>query len=116
MFGLILTPIKETKTTFPYAEKLIEARELIRQGWCKYNHERKYLVGYSDLKIVTHYCVLGALTKVMPTLECNELREIFGRANGIKDIATWNDKIWRTKGSVLRAFNRAIVLAEKEQK
>lgn len=112
--GLIRTPKcppQETTEESYTVQKLKEAKALVKQGWCQ-NQNRKE----KDGKI--HYCVVGATHKAMmgnnEVVNDSDLDNIFKKANNLDGIPKWNDRLWRTKWSVLRGFDKAIAFAQKE--
>lgn len=90
------------------ARKLLEAKALVQRGWCKYVPYRISWRGKDK------YCALGAMGAVgAPPDAYVALGQAVGwdskRWNGL---GRWNDSLWRTKRSVLRAFDRAVTIAE----
>jgi hypothetical protein len=91
---------------------LKEARKVIERGWTQN-------VFASDGHAITNiynkhaidFCLIGAIRRVSPTIEIAHRAEIrLAEAVGIDwhEIETWNDKWYRTKKSVLKAFDKAI--------
>ena len=119
-FGLVnlfTPPCKEVPASLrygkPVADRLRAARALIVKGWTQHATTRM-------IDGTMRYCTSGAISAVFPvvntlwsSLRCSaDTRKVFAEANGLTWIAPWNDCWWRTKRSVLRAFDRAIAYAE----
>jgi hypothetical protein len=102
-------------------EIMKHAKKLVENGWCKKaaaKCKRGAGIIYLDEQAVS-FCVAGAIGRSVDDLmachsgERRDRRNIdcavnFMSANDIKDIPKWNDKWYRTKRSVMRAFDRAI--------
>ena len=81
-------------------ECLASARILIEAGWCQHTFHKD-----------GDYCPIGAIFESAPTYTVATLaRAQFKVANSIRmeGIECWNDKWYRFKFQVLRAFDRAI--------
>lgn len=111
------TPIK-TNTT---ADVLRRARVLIDspEKWLKYavaemggKHVRCFNGEQPDIIGADRLCVLGAIHAAAPYGQRVRMRSLFIKLNGGGGI--WNDAPERTHADVLRAFDRAIELAEAE--
>jgi len=93
------------------AQVLRKAKGLIRKhGWVQ------RVFGNSE----TGYCVMGAIRRASPALGVGG-RDAFANAlpshmRGIVGPTAWNDAPRRTKAEVLRAFDKAIALAEKPKR
>lgn len=85
------------------ADKLREARKLIKRGWCQ-NHYAKN----------GKCCIRGALDVVGGGGNGTTLAKLMGEAIGDHQLCMWNDAAGRTKAEVLAAFDRAIALAEQQ--
>src|SRR5262245_52439264 len=104
----------QARCELPTMEELIVmyARQLVRDGWC-----RGVACRYTDNGDLL-YCTVGAFNQAAHSLHASEksLQNAFGafcavnRLNPVK-VWKWNDRFWRTKASVLRAFDRALVAA-----
>lgn len=100
------------------ADILRKAKELIEtKGWCR----RDYAVGpdgksvsWADPK-ACGFCMSGALYAAYGInygLTLFDAFEAIKQSNGINEIVTFNDAKGRKKPQILRAFDRAIALAE----
>ena len=77
---------------------LIEGRERIERGWCKYN-----------LQLGNAVCALGAIGwGERPSETKIEARRRLSAAVGTDRIPHWNDAPERTKQDILDAFDAAI--------
>lgn len=108
-------------------EIMVHARNLVQKGWskkCAAKCERGVGIFYLDEKAVS-FCIAGAIGRAVDDLmACHsaarrDRRNVdaavnFMSANNISDIPKWNDKWYRTKGSVMRAFDRAITYCREE--
>ena len=84
---------------------LRKARKLIERGWCRWTKKRRYRINGP-----MHYCSIGAIEAVGGNKQHKELlRRVLGCG-----IIAFNDDLDRRKPQVLRAFDRAIKLAEQE--
>ena len=109
MLGLVRTancPL-EIKEEPIVVQKLKKARALIKQGWLQ-----------RDLRLrkngKDYYCVLGAIMTQLRSDSFSLAVDLFHEANQIDHVGTWNDRWYRTKWSVLRAFDKTIALAQKK--
>jgi hypothetical protein len=96
---------------------LIEARNLVEEGWCRRSFMRR------DDQGNVRYCIVGAIDAAcrdglddelsyLRAHAVNRMVEAAGTRNrGEVGISIWNDSWRRTKEEVLQAFDRAI---EKE--
>jgi|SRR5690606_34808907 len=101
------------------SEIMTYAKDLIEKGWCK-RHSATDKFGNitgTTSECAENFCTAGAIWRaahdVLPfstynTLVINELIIDFLSANKIKSIPDWNDRWYRTKKSVLKAFDNAI--------
>jgi hypothetical protein len=87
------------------------ARSLIEAGWCKGTacQTRRFPDGAFRLE----FCTVGAFNEAASRIRAPEgaLQNAFiafSRVNGLSDVPRWNDRFWRSKASVLRAFDRTI--------
>jgi hypothetical protein len=97
------TPQPVQKVDIPVVKDLKAAKALLeKRGWIQRQTQTK-----------DGFCVIGVIC--LPTNNnYDEMITIFEMANNIKKgkIANWNDRWWRTKKSVLRAFDKAIRYAQ----
>ena len=107
--------------TMTAADVLREARRLIQEkGWARMawaKDKKKRHVHYMSGK-ASCFCATGALYRVTrgEIVLRFQAEEFLRRAIRLKTtcLAEWNDERGRTKTQVLRAFARAIALAEKQ--
>ena len=88
------------------AKILLTAKLLVMErGWCKGTFHGAH----------GEVCVLGAIRLAWLSLGSHfeGACSVFRDANGIVNIAEWNDRWLRTKPSVMRAFDKAIAHAER---
>lgn len=98
-------------------QKLQEARELIRQGWCRGSFRKT--IGQQE-----KYCAVGALQKVgnteilgqpllraLPKVFISNLSEL--DKQDLRPVVKFNDSK-KNKRDVIKLFDRAIKLAEQD--
>ena len=103
------------------AEILRKAKELIEtKGWCR----RDYAVGLDGEAIswsapeACRFCMAGSLYAAAKTNHSPALSQAFDaikQSNSIGDLVIFNDARGRRKPQILKAFDRAIALAEVKQ-
>lgn len=90
---------------------LIQARALIKSGWCRFAWAKERKNGEFS------YCIVGALQSATRTLETpqslvSELLRVLPKSESIYTgslrLIEWNDQRGRKKAEVLALFNRAI--------
>lgn len=100
---------------------LKRARKLIERpgSWCKRHAAMTatYRPTYSKARSAKLFCAWGAINRAAGSHAETEAVSVFSAAlpkQWREDFARWNDAPRRTHAQVLRAFDRAIALAEKE--
>lgn len=98
------------------ASKLIQAKQLIEDGWCQNLFATPQDTERFD------YCAIGAMYSVLDKGEVfDKMVDTFIKANDLPssdymmgkttNITSWNDTKGRTKEEVLAAFDKAIIYA-----
>jgi hypothetical protein len=97
-------------------DALKRAKELVEQGWIRRYH---YRCENGRKSYCAYWAIVTACTPeesglrgVAVNVACVGAEDAFQFANRIRHIQSWNDRWWRTKRSVLAAFDKAIAYSQ----